>query len=88
MLRWLGYTEQQDQVSLKWVTEDGTIQVTANISENALAIYAKFLGDKDLDMALTASHQLMAYISRLCSRSHLVRHVGFFGSFDGQPMWA
>ena len=87
MLRWLGYTEGQDAVSLKWVTEDGSIQVSANISETALAIYAKFLGDKDLDMALTASHQLMTHISKVCSRSQFVRHVGFFG-FDGQLMSA
>ncbi len=83
MLRWLGYTERQDEVSLKWVTEDGTIQVSANISETALAIYAKFLGDKDMDMALTASHQLMTYISRLCSRSQFVRRVSF-DDFDFQ----
>ena len=82
LLRWLGFTESEDIVTLKWITEDGNIQVDANISENALTIQAKFLRDDDLDMALKASYQLMTHVSKLCSRPQLLRHVSYFGDYD------
>ena len=82
LLRWLGCTEGEDGIVLKWTTEDGGIQVNVNILEPALTIEAKFLRDKDLDMALKASYQLMAYIGKLCSGPQLIRHVGYFGDHD------
>jgi hypothetical protein len=82
LLRWLGLAENAEGVALKWITEDGGIQINANISERTLTIEAKFLRDKDLNMALQASYQLMTYIGKLCSRSRLVRHVGYFGGSD------
>jgi hypothetical protein len=82
LLRWLGCTEGEDGVTLKWITEDGDIQVSANILEPALTITAKFLKNKDLNTALRASYQLMTYISKLCSNSHLIKRVSFFGDFD------
>lgn len=78
LLRWLGCTEGEEGITLKWITEDGAIQVNANILTPALTIEAKFLKDKDVDMALKASCQLMAYIGRLCSGSQLIRHVAYF----------
>ena len=78
LLRWLGCTEGEEGITLKWITEDGGIQVNANILEPALTIEAKFLRDKDVDMALKASYQLMAYIGRLCSSPQLIRHVAYF----------
>jgi len=84
LLRWLGLSEGNTRadVTLKWITEDGGIQVDANVSERALTIEAKFLHDKDLNMALKASYQLMAYISKLCSGSRSIRHVAYVGDFD------
>ena len=78
LLRWLGSTEGEEGITLKWITEDGGIQVNANILTPALTIEAKFLRDKDVDMALQASYQLMTYIGRLCSSSQLIRHVAYF----------
>jgi len=78
LLRWLGCTEGEEGTTLKWITEDGGIQVNANILTPALTIEAKFLRDKDVDMALKASYQLMAYIGRLCSGQRLIRHVAYF----------
>ena len=78
LLRWLGSTEGEEGITLKWITEDGGIQVNANILAPALTIEAKFLRDKDVDMALKASYQLMTYIGRLCSSSQLIRHVAYF----------
>jgi hypothetical protein len=84
LLRWLGLSEGNagERVTLKWVTEDGGIQVDATVSERALTIEAKFLHDKDLNMALKASYQLMAYIGRLCSASRSIRRVAYVGDFD------
>ena len=82
LLRWLGCTESEEGTTLKWITEDGGIQVNANILEPALTIEAKFLREKDLDMALKASYQLMTYIGKLCSSSQLLRRVAYFGDYD------
>lgn len=82
LLRWLGSAESDEGVTLKWVTEDGAMQVNANITETALTITAKFLHEKDLNTALTASYQLMSYIGRLCQRKQLIRHVGYYGDYD------
>lgn len=82
LLRWLGLSETEEGVTLKWITEDGAIQVDANISEKVLAIDAKFLQDKDLNLALKASYQLMAYIGKLCSGSRLIRRVAYSGDSD------
>lgn len=82
VLRWLGLGENAEAVTLKWITEDGDIQVDANISGGALTIEAKFLHDKNLNMALKASYQLMTCISKLCSSSRLIRRVAYFGDSD------
>jgi len=84
LLRWLGSSDRKgrEEVILKWITEDGGIQVDANVSDRTLTIEAKFLHDKDLNMALRASYQLVTYIGKLCSSSRLIRHVAYFGDFD------
>jgi hypothetical protein len=84
LLRWLGLAENADGVALKWVTEDGDIQVDAKITLNALIIEAKFLHGFNQNLALKAAYQLMTHISRLSSHSHppMARNVGFFGTQD------
>ncbi len=81
-LRWLGLSDNGGNVTLKWITEDGGIQVDANISEAALTIEAKFLQDKNMNMALKSSYQLLTHISRLCSPSRRARHVAYYGGSD------
>lgn len=81
-LRWLGLSDNDGNVTLKWITEDGGIQVDANISETALTIEAKFLQDKNMNMALKSSYRLLTHISRLCSPSRRARHVAYYGSSD------
>jgi hypothetical protein len=81
MLRWFGFAEDEEGITLKWITEDGGIQVNANISETSLAITAKFLRENNLNTALTASYQLMTTISRLCQRKQFIRHVGYYGDY-------
>ena len=82
LLRWLGLAETAEGVVLKWVTEDGDIQVDAKITMNALTIEAKFLRGLNRNLALKAAYQLMTHISRLCAqtRGPMARNVGFFGN--------
>lgn len=85
MLRWLGISENSQGVTLKWITEDGAIQISANIAGSALNIDAKFLSSNDLDLALKASYQLMSLIGKMCISSQasrsMVRNVGYFGGY-------
>jgi hypothetical protein len=86
-LRWLGYAKSIDNITLKWITEDGGIQVDAVFSEGALSIEAKMLSEKDLNVALRASHQLFGYISKIYSRPGRVQHVAYFIDFGlGQTL--
>lgn len=79
ILRWLGISETSEGVSLKWVTEDGSIQLAARISGTALSIDAKFLSEHNLDVALKATYQLMSQIGKLYSGRRLARHVSYCG---------
>jgi DNA-binding transcriptional ArsR family regulator len=86
MLRWLGISENSHGVTLKWITEDGGIQIAANIQGTALNIEAKFLTSNNLNLALKASYQLMANISKLCvssqlTRNAVARNVAYYGGF-------
>ena len=86
LLRWLGISENAQGVTLKWITEDGGIQIAANIQGTALNSEAKFLTNNDLNLALKASYQLMSLIGKLCITSQSTRHVvarnvAYFGDF-------
>jgi len=73
---------------LKWITEDGDIQIDAKITENTLNIEAKFLRHNNLNRALKAAYQLMAHIGKLCARTPMARHVAYFGDSDFHLMSA
>lgn len=85
MLRWLGITENSQGVTLKWITEDGAIQIAANIQGTALNIEAKFLTSSNLNLALKASYQLMSLIGKVCissqTASAMTRNVGYFSGY-------
>ncbi|MCW4005433.1 MAG: hypothetical protein NWF04_02365 [Candidatus Bathyarchaeota archaeon] len=86
LLRWLGLAQSSEDVTLKWVTDEGDVQVDAKVTLNTLSIEAKFLRGYNQDLALRATYQLMNHIGKLCSRSHapapMAQHVGYFGSQD------
>jgi DNA-binding transcriptional ArsR family regulator len=82
LLRWLGSSNSGESATLKWITEDGGIQVDANIFETMLTIEAKFLQDRNMNLALKASYQLLTHISTLCSPSRRARHVAYSGDSD------
>jgi hypothetical protein len=87
VLRWLGYSESKDGVVLKWITEDGGIIISAIFSFGQLNIDAKMLWEKDLNVALRASYQLMGYITNLISRVETNR-VAYFNRFDSYNLSA
>jgi hypothetical protein len=81
-LRWLGLANSLEGVALKWITEDGDIQVDAKITLNTLTIEAKFLHGYNKNLALKAAYQLMTHISKLSAHSRgppMAKHVGYFG---------
>jgi DNA-binding transcriptional regulator YhcF (GntR family) len=80
LLRWLGISENSQGVTLKWVTEDGGIQIAANIQGTALNIEAKFLTNNNLNLALKAAYQLMANIGKNYQSSKLDRHGAYYGN--------
>ena len=86
MLRWVGISEDNQGVTLKWITEDGGIQISANIKGTALSIEAKFLTSNNMNLALKASYQLMSNIGKLCiisqsTRHAIARNVAYCGGF-------
>lgn len=83
LLRWLGLAETNEEITLKWVTEAGEIQVDAKIAANALTIEAKYLHGYNQNLALKAAYQLMNHISKLCSRTHtpMARHVSYLNNY-------
>jgi len=82
LLRWLGMAENSEGITLKWITEDGDIQIDAKIAEAQLTIDAKFIHHANLDRALKAAYQLMAHIGKLCARTPMARHVAYFDDAD------
>ena len=64
-IRWVGMTEGDDGLVMKWVTEDGSAMIDARFSAGQLDIDAKVGRDADMPKAVRAAHQLMGRISRL-----------------------
>lgn len=81
-LRWLGLSHHGGSVTLKWITENGDIQVEAHISETELAIEAKFLQERNMNIALKACYQLLNHISKLCSPSRRAQNVAYCSKSD------
>lgn len=67
-LRWLGYSLGELGTTMKWVTENGRIQVEATFSKGELVVEGKLAGGNGLSDAIAASHQLIGYISKMYSQ--------------------
>lgn len=87
VLRWLGFSESKESVTLKWITEDGGVQVNAVFSDNHLSIEAKLLREKNVSVALRAAYQLMGHIAKFYSGRGRVSHVAYFGGFKPYLMF-
>jgi hypothetical protein len=82
-IRWVGMSEGEDGLVMKWVTDDGSALIDARFSAGQLDIDAKVAKEADLPKAVRAAHQLMGRISRLYSsprpgaRVNMLR-IGYF----------
>ena len=88
MLRWLGYSENSNSVTLKWITEDGGVQIDANFLDNQLSIEARLLHEKDLNVALKASYQLISCITKFYSGHIRTSHIAYSANFKPYFMLA
>ena len=64
-LRWVGVAETEDGVTLKWVTDDGSVQLDARFAQGQLDIDARIGPGTDVSSAVRVAHQLMSRISHL-----------------------
>jgi hypothetical protein len=63
-LRWLGYSEINDEALLTWVTEDGGTQVRARFQGNHLAIEVASPYKESSNIGIKSAHELAARIIR------------------------
>jgi hypothetical protein len=83
LLRWLGVSENNQGITLKWLTEDGGMQIAANIQGTALNIEAKFIRSSNLNLALKSAYQLMANIGKYSQVSRATaKNVSYYGYSD------
>ncbi|MBI3859615.1 MAG: hypothetical protein HY296_05175 [Thaumarchaeota archaeon] len=66
-MRWVGLSETEEGVVLKWVTDDGKVLIDARLSDGELDIDARVKKEADFAGAVRAAYQLMGRISRLYS---------------------
>ena len=63
-LRWLGYTNNEEGVVLKWIADEEGFQIDAKFTENYLSIDAKIGEGREASQAVKAAHQLLGHISK------------------------
>lgn len=63
-LRWLGNSQGGSELVMKWVTDDGKVQLDARFTPVELTIEARLLHGRELAGAVRAAHQLLAHVSR------------------------
>jgi hypothetical protein len=86
-LRWLGYSNNDDGVVLKWIAEEGAFQMNAKFTDNYLSIDAKLGESGDASEAVKAAHLLLGHVSRSYGtprrKGHIVSPIVFysFGNF-------
>lgn len=82
-MRWVGVSETEDGVVMKWVTDDGRAIVDAHLGGGQLTVDVRLKSEEDLPKAVRAAHQLMGRISRLYSSPrpgarNMYLHIGYF----------
>jgi hypothetical protein len=86
-LRWLGYTQNDEGIVLKWIAEEDGIQIDARFTDSYLSIDAKIGEGKEVSQAVKAAHQLLGHVSGLYGtptrrRQHLTSQIVYFPDLD------
>ena len=84
-LRWLGYTQNDEGTTLKWITDEENVQIDAKFTDTYLSIDAKIPEGKDSSKAVRAAHQLLAHISRLYTGPQRPKSLARPVMFDPDP---
>ena len=61
-LRWLGYSDNDNEALLAWVTDDGVTQVRARFRNNHLSIEINSETGENSNVAIKSAHELAARI--------------------------
>jgi DNA-binding transcriptional ArsR family regulator len=82
-MRWVGLSETEEGVVLKWVADDGSALIDVRMSGGQLDVGARVRREADLAGAVRAAHQLMGRISRLYGsprpgRGAALMRIGYF----------
>ena len=86
-LRWLGYTQNDEGMVLKWIAEEDGVQIDARFTDSYLSIDAKVAEGREVSQAVKAAHQLLGHVSGLYGtptrrRQHLPAQIAYYPSFD------
>lgn len=85
-MRWVGMSDSEEGLVMKWVTDDGSALIGARFSAGQLDIDAKVAKEADLPKAVRAAHQLMGRISRLYASPRpgaklAMTRIGYFAPY-------
>jgi DNA-binding PadR family transcriptional regulator len=86
-LRWLGYSQNEDATTLKWIAEEDGIQIDARFTDNDLSIDAKVAEGREVSQAVKAAHQLLGHVSGLYGtptrrRQKLASQIAYYPGMD------
>ncbi len=62
-LRWFGHSTNSSESILTWVTDDGSIQVVLNITNESLTVQARVKESADVREAVIAAHEVYTHVS-------------------------
>jgi DNA-binding HxlR family transcriptional regulator len=85
-IRWVGMSDGEEGLVMKWVTDDGSALIDARFSAGQLDIDAKVAKDTDLPKAVRAAHQLIGRISKLYASPRpgakvALMRIGYFAPY-------
>jgi hypothetical protein len=85
-MRWVGMSESEEGMVMKWITDDGSAVIDARFWSGQLDVEARIKGEGDLPKAVRASHQLIGRISRLYASPRpgsrpMLMQIGYFAPY-------
>jgi DNA-binding transcriptional ArsR family regulator len=63
--RWLGYSQDGNQLSMSWISEDGRMQVQARIGSGKITVAAGSLANDDDPRRIPAAYQIFEHITKV-----------------------